>query len=167
MRFIRYQPSETDKTQSRDPSGCSVECCERRVFQSSLPDLIRQSMQRIRSLSLSVPPHAPDVTMDRRVKPGGDDHRGLYNSIYVTRSLSCHARTCCGHPRLCSPQESKTWMAGTRPAMTIGACHRAGHFGPDPLAPPGLHQSKPINLQNSSTSARGERKLFAGWPWSP
>jgi hypothetical protein len=45
------------------------------AFRSSLPDLIRQSMQRTCSLSLSVPPHTPDVTMDHRVKPGGDDHR--------------------------------------------------------------------------------------------
>ena len=44
----------------------------RSFFQSSLPDLIRQSMQRTCSLSLSVPPHKPDVTMDHRVKPSGD-----------------------------------------------------------------------------------------------
>jgi hypothetical protein len=29
-------------------------------------------MQRTCSLSLSVPPHTPDVIMDHRVKPGGD-----------------------------------------------------------------------------------------------
>jgi hypothetical protein len=26
-----------------------------------------------------------------------------------------HARPCAGHPRLCSHQASKTWMAGTKP----------------------------------------------------
>jgi hypothetical protein len=70
--LIRYQLSGTDKTQSRDPSGCRVEYCGRKTFQSSLPDLIRQSMQRTRSLGLSVSPHTPGVTMDHRVKPGGD-----------------------------------------------------------------------------------------------
>jgi hypothetical protein len=29
-------------------------------------------MQKTCSLNLSVPPHTPDVTMDHRVKPGGD-----------------------------------------------------------------------------------------------
>jgi hypothetical protein len=29
-------------------------------------------MQKTGSLSLSVPPHTQDVTMDHRVKPGGD-----------------------------------------------------------------------------------------------
>jgi len=45
------------------------------VFQSSLPDLIRQSMLRTGSLSLSVRPHSPDVSMDHRLKPGGDEVR--------------------------------------------------------------------------------------------
>src|SRR5258706_10423202 len=30
-----------------------------------------------------------------------------------------HARPCAGHPRLCRLTRSKTWMAGTSPAMTI------------------------------------------------
>jgi hypothetical protein len=31
-----------------------------------------------------------------------------------------HARACRGHPRLsCCNPESKTWMAGTSPAMTV------------------------------------------------
>src|SRR5690242_21325707 len=29
-----------------------------------------------------------------------------------------HARACRGHPRLATMAESKTWMAGTSPAMT-------------------------------------------------
>jgi hypothetical protein len=32
-----------------------------------------------------------------------------------------HARLYAGHPRLCSPAASKTWMAGTSPAMTLGS----------------------------------------------
>src|SRR5580704_4908292 len=31
---------------------------------------------------------------------------------------NCHARACPGHPRLCGKALSKTWMAGTSPAMT-------------------------------------------------
>src|ERR1700675_318649 len=85
--FIRYQPSGTDKTQSRDPSGCRVECCGRRAFQSSLPDLIRQSMQRTRSLGLSVSPHTPGVTMDHRVKPGGDGVGSVWSILHVERRL--------------------------------------------------------------------------------
>src|SRR5207237_6264367 len=34
-----------------------------------------------------------------------------------------HARPCAGHPRLSSSRESKTWMAGTSPAMTILRIH--------------------------------------------
>jgi hypothetical protein len=45
-------------------------------------------MQKTGSLSLSAPPHPPDVTMDYRDKPGGDDHRGLYETIYMTRSFN-------------------------------------------------------------------------------
>jgi hypothetical protein len=56
--------------------------------QSSLPDLIRQSMQRTRSLSLSVPPHTPDVTMDRRVKPGGD----AVGSVWSILCVECRSR---------------------------------------------------------------------------
>ena|ERR1700736_4066923 len=81
--FIRYQPSGTDKTQLRDPSGYWVECCGRRAFQSSLPDLIRQSMQRTRSHSVSVPPHTPDITMDHRVKPGGDAVGSVWSILCV------------------------------------------------------------------------------------
>src|SRR5580704_11056105 len=71
--FIRYQPSGTDKTQSRDAAGRRVSCGGRRTFHSSLRDLIRQSMQRTCSLSLTVRPHTSDITMDHRLKPGGDE----------------------------------------------------------------------------------------------
>src|SRR5262249_26293854 len=30
-----------------------------------------------------------------------------------------HARPCAGHPRLRAPAQTKTWMAGTSPAMTV------------------------------------------------
>src|SRR6516165_3217892 len=30
----------------------------------------------------------------------------------------CHARPCAGHPRLYTPSQGKTWMAGTSPART-------------------------------------------------
>ena len=33
-------------------------------------------------------------------------------------TLHCHAGACPGHPRLSAAQLEKTWMAGTRPAMT-------------------------------------------------
>jgi hypothetical protein len=45
--------------------------------------VIRQSMQRTCSLSLSVRPHTPDVTMDHRVKPGGDEVGFLSFILYV------------------------------------------------------------------------------------
>src|ERR1700738_4894049 len=46
-----------------------------------------------------------------------------------------HARPCAGHPRRLPCQRSKTWMAGTSPAMTTRAivtllvwhCHRKQH----------------------------------------
>ena len=59
----------------------------RSFFQSSLPDLIRQSMQRIRSLSPSVEPHTPDVAMDHRVKPGGDAVGFLWSILCVGRRV--------------------------------------------------------------------------------
>jgi len=54
-----------------------------KTFQSSLPDLIRQSMQRPCSLSLSVPPYTPGVTMDHRVKPGGDAVGSVWSILHV------------------------------------------------------------------------------------
>src|ERR1700688_2171048 len=81
--FIRYQPSWTDKTQSRDPFGRWIEFCERGAFQSSLPDMTRQSMQRTCPFSLSAPPHTPDVTMDHRVKPGGDAVGSVWSILCV------------------------------------------------------------------------------------
>jgi hypothetical protein len=37
-----------------------------------------------------------------------------------------HARPCAGHPRLSPQQQSKTWMAGTSPAMThLALCPKA------------------------------------------
>ena len=40
-------------------------------------------MERTRSLSLSVRPHKPDVTMDHRVKPGGDAVGSLWSILHV------------------------------------------------------------------------------------
>src|SRR5258708_38007857 len=56
---------------------------QNKAFQLSLPDLIRQSMQRTRSLSLSVASHTPAVTMDHRVKPGGDAVGSLWSILCV------------------------------------------------------------------------------------
>jgi hypothetical protein len=33
----------------------------------------------------------------------------------------CHGRARPGHPRLALPDAAKSWVAGTRPAMTPGA----------------------------------------------
>jgi hypothetical protein len=40
-------------------------------------------MRRTCSLSLSVPPHTPGVTMDHRVKPGGDGVGSLWSILHV------------------------------------------------------------------------------------
>jgi hypothetical protein len=40
-------------------------------------------MLRTCSLSLSVPPHTPDVTMDHRVKPGGDAVGSVWSILHV------------------------------------------------------------------------------------
>jgi ISXO2-like transposase domain len=40
-------------------------------------------MQRTCPLSLSVPPHTPDVTMDHRVKPGGDAVGSVWSILRV------------------------------------------------------------------------------------
>ena len=40
-------------------------------------------MQRTGSLNLSVPPHTPGVTMDHRVKPGGDAVGSLWSILRV------------------------------------------------------------------------------------
>jgi hypothetical protein len=53
------------------------------LFDGHCRDLIPQSMQRTCSLSLSVPPHTPDVTMDHRVKPGGDAVDSLWSILHV------------------------------------------------------------------------------------
>jgi hypothetical protein len=39
--------------------------------------------------------------------------------IPTSESLTRHARACRGHPRLTNHATSKTWMAGTSPAMTM------------------------------------------------
>jgi hypothetical protein len=54
LRAVRCQNSDADASRER-------------FFTSSLPDLIRQSMGQPRSLYLS------HVSMDHRVKPGGDE----------------------------------------------------------------------------------------------
>jgi hypothetical protein len=40
-------------------------------------------MQKSRSLNLFVPPHTPDITMDHRVKPGGDAVGSLWSILHV------------------------------------------------------------------------------------
>ena len=40
--------------------------------------------------------------------------------------------TACRH---CEPSEAIQWHAAASGLLRRGACHRAGHFGPDPLAP--------------------------------
>jgi hypothetical protein len=40
-------------------------------------------MRRTCSLSLSVPPRPPDVTMDHRVKPGGDEVGSVWSILHV------------------------------------------------------------------------------------
>jgi hypothetical protein len=44
-------------------------------------------MLRTCSLSLSVPPHTPDVTMDHRVKPGGDAVGSSWSILRVERRV--------------------------------------------------------------------------------
>src|SRR5580693_3025583 len=42
-------------------------------------------------------------------------------SLPAIRLVPRHARPCAGHPRLSASAKSKTWMAGTSPAMTTWA----------------------------------------------
>jgi hypothetical protein len=51
-----------------------------RFFTSSLPDLIRQSMQRAGLLRFTALFDSLRVRMDHRVKPGGDDGQELMAS---------------------------------------------------------------------------------------
>jgi hypothetical protein len=71
-------------------------------LQSSLPDLIRQSMRRTFQLSLSVPPHTPGVTMDHRVKPGGDAVGSLWSILLVEFESPDHSAL---------PQMSRKYMS--------------------------------------------------------
>jgi hypothetical protein len=50
-----------------------------RLSHFTLPGSLRGAC----SLSLSVPPHTPGVTMDRRVKPGGDAVGSLWSILRV------------------------------------------------------------------------------------
>src|SRR3974390_3938403 len=47
-----------------------------------------------------------------------DSSRFLRLCHHVPPDQLRHARPCAGHPRLTGMQSLKTWMAGTRPAMT-------------------------------------------------
>jgi hypothetical protein len=43
----------------------------------------------------------------------------VLRAVLLVQCLSArHARACRGHPRLAALQQTKTWMAGTSPAMT-------------------------------------------------
>ena len=42
-------------------------------------------MQRTRSLNPSVEPHTPDITMDHRVKPGGDAVGAVWSILRLER----------------------------------------------------------------------------------
>src|SRR5262245_18472356 len=64
--------------------------------------------------------HLKKEDVDGRDEPGHDAARqsGHDAEFVAPLLLIRHARTWCGHPRLCI-SASKTWMAGTSPAMTL------------------------------------------------
>jgi hypothetical protein len=62
-----------------------VRCqCEPRFFSSSLPGLTRQSMRKRSAIKFRVASRKPQVSMDHRVKPGGDEG-GLLRAIKASR----------------------------------------------------------------------------------
>src|SRR5882757_10629253 len=104
--------------------------------------------------------------------------------------MSRHARPCAGHPRLYNRKASKSWMAGTSPAMTERLIQRAtAKYNDPPHRYPDRADRDPdvvavvgddgCDRQDSGVSARGHdirdrgcgcvRKLHlaAGRVWRP
>ena len=75
-------------------------------------------------------------------------------------SLRRHARPCAGHPRLCSRCATKTWMAGTSPAMTRKTndfSPRIYHSAPCLGSIPRLLHRRPRGLSPDFGAWRGGR----------
>jgi hypothetical protein len=64
----------------------------------------------------------------------------------------CHGRTWPGHPRLAVLKQEKSWVAGTRPAMTQGKMCADRPFPVHPIALWGPRATLPLRTETVQTA---------------